>query len=648
MANFGEDLSAFQFRPPDVPLPFYNKSADTDATKPFTRYGWPKEPPGPDIAVQGQYLDDYLEKHWRIEDIKAFVSLLDIRLFGVPAHSERILKHLLSHSLRTKEAVTEVVAFLEDLMLNTPGAANYAIAVEHLVTREASPAAWVAILGIINRALSVGLVSSSQLCSILTSLSTIKIGRGAQNPTVLVGYYREIWEAIGRCHVLNHKHLSTSVINAFLEALLRIGPHAGSLSLAKEVILASHHERSKCRLWVPKFIIQWLELSDKPIPETRDFVNEMLDHFVRRVATEYIVCVTESLASSSKDRRILLERWRECLFKVRNIPNLAQSRGWYLLRPLSDTEASTAWDGYSSVFSNRQQIILRLWVLRNLRMAVAGGQISKWQVPDLAISYLFDFYYHLASESETDHFLTLLMEGIHELDIPPNGLLLAAVDLKTPKTMTKTTRQYLQRLEASEVSFLDMFKDTHAYNATSHYFLPSYETLLRQIDITSPSFIESSVQLASQGDSKGVWVLPRLLRSHTPLKIALSKAWQPIPDPSDMALVRWYPERKSTNCPDPHAALRVINSLAIAFSCAKNLSPRRTFQLVHWLYLFLRQHRAPVKPVLVRAMYHAGVVRYRQAGLNVPPGRYEYIMGIVRRFEDPDMLRSIMESPKFG
>lgn len=647
---FGKDLPAFPFRLPDVPLPFYN--TNTDTTKSFTRYGWPENAPEPDTAVHEQCLDDYMENHWRIDGIKTYVKLLDISLFRVPAHSRRIFKHLLSHSLHTEDAVAEVVTFLEDLTLNTRGAGNYAIAVEHLVAQKASRAAWDAILGSVNRALSVGLVSSSQLCAILRSLSSMKIKRtadGERDPTVLVGYYRDIWEAIGRCDVFHHKHLRSSVVNTFLEALLKIGPHAGSLSLAKQIILASHGRRSQRRQWVPKFIIQWLELSAEPVPQVSgDYVNELLSPFIRRTVAEYLICVTELLASSSGDRKILIERWRECLYRTQNISNLALSSAWYDLRSSSDTEQSPALDGYSSVFSKSQQIILRLWILRTLRMAAAEGQYSKWQTPDLAISYLLDFYYYMTRESDTDHFLTLLMKGIHQLGLPPSGLLIAAVDLKTDKCMTKPTRKYLQRLETSEISFIDMFRDLDAYNSTTHYFLPNYEALLRQIDITSPSFIEQIIHLASQGDSKSVWTIVRILRSHTPLKIAISMAWLPNPDPSEMALMRWYPELQSQKCPDPHVVLEVINSLAIALSCSKHLSPRRSFQLVHWLYRFLRQHRGPVKPPLVRAMYHAGVVRYRQSGKNVPRGQYEYIIGIVQRFEDPDVVRAVMEPPRFG
>lgn len=469
-----------------------------------------------------------------------------------------------------------------------------------------------------------------------------------QDPSALAGYYRGMWEAIGRCDIYNHKHLQRYVIETWLRGLLKIGPHEDAVSLAKHIIMASYGQRSEQRYWIPKFIIQWLVLTTKSDAKaSSDYVNNILSRFTRRCVTQHVICVTESLVLS-KDNPALLERWRECLFKFRDIPTLVQSKAWYELKPCCHPMSKSILTGYTSGFPKSHQIILRLWVLRNLSMAVAEGQYWKWQVPDLAISYLLDYYYYMTRKRDTDHSLTLLMEGIHELGIPPSGLLIAAVDLKASQAMVKATRKYLQLLESSEVTFTDLFIDTHAFDATRRYFFPVYEKMINQIDITSPSFIEQSLRFASTGDQKNIWMLLRVLRSHTPLKMAIPLAWHRIPDPSEMTLVRWFPEFKSQGCPDPHASLEVINTLAIAFSCSAKMSPRGAYKFVNWLYRFLKKHHAPVKPPLVRAMYNAGVLKYRRAGLNVASGRYNYIMGLIKEFEDPGVVRSIMTPPRFG
>lgn len=580
------------------------------------------------------------------------VSLLDIKLLESPELSQRIFKRILSHTFDTRAAVADVVTFLDDLSLNTREAENYAIAVQHLATQGANQHTWNAILGAVNRALTIGLVSSRQISSIVKSLSgtQIKLGRwGKHDPAILLGYYRDLWVSIGRCDVFGHRHLPTGVSNVFLEALLKIGRHDGTLSLARDIIFATHGTHSKRRFWVPRFIIQWLELSMESTPQSSDYVNELLGHFSRRVVTGHLVSVTEALASlATKEKTALLERWRDCLFKIQSIPNLCESGAWYDLRPLGGLESNNAMDESTSKFSQSHQVLLRLWVLRHLRVAIAGCKHWKWQPTDMPMSYLLDFYYHMNNKSGTEHFLTLLTKGIRELNVPRSGLLLSAVQLKTEETMSKTSRKCLESLESSETSIMHFFSDTHAYNATIKYFPLDYDNLLREIDITSEAFIKNSVELATTGDSKNLWVILRLLRSHTPLKISLSMAGLPRADPRQKALIRWYPELSSPGFPDPRLALEVVNSIAVAFSCSNNVSPRRAFGLVHWIYCFLRRNNAPVEPVFVRAMYHAGIVRYRKAGMKLVPQRFNYILDIVQRFEDPAVVRSVFVPPRFG
>ena len=59
-------------------------------------------------------------------------------------------------------------------------------------------------------------------------------------------------------------------------------------------------------------------------------------------------------------------------------------------------------------------------------------------------------------------------------------------------------------------------------------------------------------------------------------------------------------------------------------------------------------HHAPVKPALVRAMYHAGIIRYQREGRRVAPTRFLYILELVKEFEDPHVARELLEGPKYG
>lgn len=112
--------------------------------------------------------------------------------------------------------------------------------------------------------------------------------------------------------------------------------------------------------------------------------------------------------------------------------------------------------------------------------------------------------------------------------------------------------------------------------------------------------------------------------------------------------MRYHPGPRDSQCPDPYAAVDLIHQLAVVFSCCQHLTPTRSFHLIHWLYDYLRKHGGPVYPSLVRAMYHAGVVRYRREGRRVSPTQYEYIMWIMRKFESREIVREITAPPRIG
>lgn len=259
------------------------------------------------------------------------------------------------------------------------------------------------------------------------------------------------------------------------------------------------------------------------------------------------------------------------------------------------------------------------------------------RITDMPIMLLFNLYETATTQSDGS-FLSDLMRGILDLDLPYNSLLLLAVDLKLGKLVNKANRKTLELLETSQISLSDVWNNQIAYNGVRNIFYGAFEQMVRHIDLTSSASVEECLRLARTGGSESVWILTRLLDIHTPLKMSLHKAWLPIVDPGEKALVRYHPGPRSSHNPDPRAAVDFIHQLAIAFSCSEQLNPSRSFHLIRWLYAYLRKCGAPVYPSFVRAMYHAGVVRYRREGRPVVPTQYEYIMKAVTKFEWPDFL----------
>jgi len=328
------------------------------------------------------------------------------------------------------------------------------------------------------------------------------------------------------------------------------------------------------------------------------------------------------------------------LLHIPNAASLAHSSVWLHVKPmgnqLSDHGSPTT---VALNFSTRQRVLVRLWVLRclskSLHEGVAWRQHSK--PTDSTISTLLDLFDSLTSERNEAVFFTNLTEGLQELNLPYSGVMIMAIDLKTKKKATKIAKQVFEWLERSQMTLADVAVGLSSFNATKAHYFPTFEKMIQNIDITSPAFVGSCIRLAEMGD-EGCDNLLRLLRAHTPLKIALAMSWLPPPDPAQKALVPYRSKEAKRRTPDPYLCLQLIHLLAIAISTSTKFKAPDAFDMVHWLYVFLKRHSAPVKPSLIRAMYHCGVVRYRREGRPVAQGRYEYILSLVKKFEDPEVV----------
>ena len=656
-------IQSYQLVPPGAPFPFYDKSSSPgEFLDRQDDLGEMSEE-----AVRDKSLEEYLESNWTATAIKGILHQLNISLPHEPAYSGKIFNHLLAKSVHTRAVDETLFLFLDDLTLNIRGAGNFAAAVEHLAAHQTRSSKRRNCLRAVFRALELGLIPPDELLVIVKTIPEIRSGSGVDkmpDSKYVTDCYRLMWDALGRCEVFGHSDLNPETVDVWL-GILEQQDSPEVIGLAKDIILGTQSPDSSGFSWVLKFITRWLELGvETKSANSNNLVIELLDHFDSDTASRYIIHVTEALASSSRDghRTLLLERWQDCLSELQDARSLVRSPSWLDMDPQKTVGPSNTGLKGPTRLSEDRRIVLRLWVLRTLSRNLPEGPLWRRhpRQTDLPILHLFDHYESLTKEIAGEDFLGSLMKGIHDLDIPFNGLLMLAVNLRIRRGMTPATRKALQHLERTRVSLADVFTDLDAYNTTNPLFFPAYEKMIRQIDITSAAFIDHSVHLAKTGDTKNVWTLIRLLRSHTPLKVALAKSWhreeEQLTQPSAEEQQKKEGEEEDTAKPksnlsprpDPHAAVEMIHILAIAISCSKKLSPCRSYHLIHWLYDFLMTHHAPVKPALVRAMYHAGIIRYQREGRRVAPTRFLYILELVKEFEDPHVARELLEGPKYG
>ena len=643
-------MSGYAYVTPDTSLPFYDHNPDPIGA--FIPNENASVSPAKDASeerrTRTKMLKDFLRQgDWDIEDARDQARRLGIDLQQEPKYSRMIFDKL---PKRSDEDWEQLLDFLGDPFLNTRGSGNYAAAVEWF-TRSNANRGQIAVMDAISRALELGLISSAELLQILKSLPKLCVSRtamGFKDRSILATYYDSMWKAIGRCNILGHAELDKEVVDAWLEELHVIG----DFDLAGRIMAAAHNNALDAN-WPTLFLLDWLDhVGEHTSPIPHEFLANILGHLDPDCAARCLIDVTEALVSSEQklqDRNHQLEMWRDCLLDIPNASAIGSSQAWSDL-PLAfvqDNRDISAASSPSCSLSVQHQIIVRLWTLRSISHSLEPlpDRISK--ATDRSVYMLLSMYETTVSQTKGS-FLADLVHGIHELSMPYNALLLLATNVKLRKLTNKNKRQALQHIEKSKMSLTDALTHQALYEPLRVHFHGVFEQMTRQLDLTSPESVEKCLRIARSGDLQGMWSIIRLLQNHTPFKIALNKAWVPLPSPEEMALVRYHPGPRDSQCPDPYAAVDFIHRLAVTFSCCERLEPRSSFRLVHTLYDYLRCHGGPVHPSLVQAMYHAGVVRFRRKGYRVTASQFEYIMWIISKFEGRDVVRQLSEGPQIG
>ncbi|KAL2815792.1 hypothetical protein BDW59DRAFT_176054 [Aspergillus cavernicola] len=600
------DNHFFPSNPSPSPISFDNGDLDPiESGNPLV--DWPGVGDGSEKVTRDRFFGEQLREYRKTSDLKDAIRALNIDIRQEPVYSRLILDHLVSRWAPSNTTINELLSFLDDPHLNITGAGNYLGAVEHYISREVRFKEWHSIFDSIIRALRLGVIPSEEISALLRSLSGLDTDKPSAK--ILTQLYRSMWDAIGSCDIYGHRDLDAALFDTWLGLLLNKGtPH--DFLLAKDILLAADQAVSVKSLWVQKFINRWLE---DPIGSRShldgEHVIKFLKPFDADLVSHSVVHVTEALVSSKKTR--LLQRWASCSARLHNASAIASSHVWTHVRVYHNSSSHRA------PTSARHRIIQRLWLLHSMNISVQRRHPT--------IVSLYRLYDQARRENNIDLW-TSLTKGIHDIHLPWNNWRALIDDLRTREPTTDTSEQFLEKYDSSPLSFAEIFADQHAYNAAAPLFFNNIAKMICRTNITSPAFQEHAMHIARTGDPTSVWTLVRFLRSHTPLKIALSRSWHRL-DPSDKALIPYHQTPRIALQPDPHDSLELIHSLATAFACSAQFSPRRAYKLVHWLYVFLYKHGAPVRPPLVRALYHAGV--------------YEYIWNIVQEAERPEVVQAV-------
>ena len=122
------------------------------------------------------------------------------------------------------------------------------------------------------------------------------------------------------------------------------------------------------------------------------------------------------------------------------------------------------------------------------------------------------------------------------------------------------------------------------------------------------------IKLIENGKTHGEKIFEMLLRYHPDERIPVERR-----------------ENRRLGIKQEHVDL--VHNVAYAFASSKHLSPRTAFRRVWECYRFLRDRRAPLQPLISRALVKAGLSRPLTASARLSETQVKYILSVVEQVE---------------
>ncbi|RMZ83057.1 hypothetical protein DV738_g1339, partial [Chaetothyriales sp. CBS 135597] len=232
----------------------------------------------------------------------------------------------------------------------------------------------------------------------------------------------------------------------------------------------------------------------------------------------------------------------------------------------------------SSRLSQQERFLISVWILVKLCWS---GSTATGLSEQLSLREAFDqlfpallrtfnfgpeqlkiFTQKLPFEGTFVRKLSLLLSREHRIDLAP-----VAINSGEKKALVMT-----------EVAFSNLMDD-HLYRQMLATSVDGLCELGESINADLATFAQISRKLI-HGDKYAIRVVKRLLKHNLPFKTTLG----------------------------------LMERLALAFALAPSLTPRSALAQVQWCYVFLHRYGAPITPAITRALWHAGVTRYRGNG----------------------------------
>ncbi|EGC46460.1 conserved hypothetical protein [Histoplasma capsulatum var. duboisii H88] len=650
-------LEAFPYLHNDVPpVPQAWKDDNTRNSQFDTILDNTAPPSSPSYAFLRMHLSSSAWKSSSLNEFKKYIAVSGLDPQGRSLISRIALSEILlvqNRSGRSKRwNIDDLHGFFSDPFLNVPAAENYVTLVEHCTMHTERKSRLYAHFRFLKRSIMLGLVPVEEIAKIIKLIPLIKTktrehGKstiGKANWADVATCYQAIWDGLKASSVLKPSDLGRETMTLWVEEILKVSPHGRLSQLGMDVIHALDGSGA-AGLNLADVLLRRIVLTAASVPESTNidipddalhgtllYARSLLNSCPPEVAVAHILKTTELLVFSpvyTKWGSQSLRIWYWVLSRLDNDLVLLSATSRSNFDSASSLTSSTTWDTNGLDIPNRLRNLLKLWVL-----AVLGHTTDSYAILD----------------SRRRNVFRRLLSSLDRASGPFRAQKQFRWNRESghaggPDCLDPVIKATLLNPTHSPKTIKEILPYFSMYTRNRAAIYATFDQLAKSTDVTSSSFIHQIITFTEAGAIPRSAIL-RLLRRHTPLKVALSRCWQE-PAPTHAITEPRAPPPDPSLYPNPNECLRMLHILALVFACTTTVTPTTSWRLTQWVYLFIVQHHGPVSPILARALFQAGVTRYREAGKPVPKRKYAFIMQKIREAEGAAVANALLDAEMF-
>ena len=603
-----------------------------------------------------------------------------------PYLSQRCFEHLLKMRLENpRKGVDDIHEFLLDRSLNSPLSGNFTKLVQFLTEYDMAGDEVEKHIAFLAKVVRSGVMSHIELNIIVGNVPDVRMDGttlGEADPDRLAQYVSSLWEAAVASGDILPKHFKRS--NIWLDVLFAAKPTDNVLSVAKEILTHRGH-KTLGRDYHVDYILRMLRMTTAkghvpahgshsswgapPAYFTEiDSIAGLLD---KPELAKAITLITETLAFSlefEETRADSLAVWAPILQRLSDASDLLLQKRVFRYesgkKPSTDTRTAAQMD---------LECALRLWLVTVLGFHTAQSNASRYHRRDI-FQRLLDQLQQRQPQKDTTVLVVELLQQLGDRGVPlTHTVVMAAARSRYHDVLVQETDdisasidQLVSLVGPDRLSTQQLLSQYQGYKGNfpepQYGPHPFFRRIAQRLDITSPGFLDEIMKHIETPSLRRT-ILLNILKNHVGAKIALGLSHKPRTSSSTSTPGVIVERRTGSNrikqtiqpfqtsndaadpsfsphepfIPSPSATLDTFNSLALIFAFSPGLSPRAAWKLTYWCYRFMASHNAPIKPILVRALFYAGVVRFKEER-RVMSGIGKFVLELVRKVEGPQMV----------